>query len=674
MSPLLPTSAKNSNSTARQGVAPILLAVFILWQVAYHIFMHATLGNEDAEEGDDGLEACLFKGWSQLPSEELPEQIPDESPAELDALLAVSEMGGEQAAIPTTANAVTPPSTPARGGLRGLSAPIGEVESQQKPAAFMAKKSQAKHEKIFSAQGLSEMQQKVDAKLQLQAQRHAEHRAMRALSATHSHAQTTMTTTHLTPWAENLMHELHDMQEHLKHLHKERRDHAAAFASVYNSSQMGKSAEPDSMTPWAHNLDDLTHDIQHHMEQRNKERAEHEAARKAAHDARIAAAHAEVAKSSPLLQEIQSLGASLCHDPQHWNSPHCSQFVHASVNSTSASHAAHKDSQSKAEAHIKLLEKHMEQLHKDQEHDDEDIRQQSVAFLRELCADPARKSYPACMHVSVTTTIPPSRQSSNLRSSSTAPALRERPGEYANALRWTRLTNEEVALRSARSHVGAPALSLDRKQLRGHHWISEIPKVACVTVLPQGKVTEALMQYFMDNYKLQSYEGSRELVLIYHSADKEAARIAQLHADGISVKAAAAQGNEAFPSATAYRYGAWLAKDSDLVARWDFEGFHHPSRLSMQVHAIALSKRPVSILPSVTAFDADGEHSVVSNAGYHHGSLVGDRAWMRKHWRPVLEEENALLHGLHSGDVAQVAMPELLSYHDASMLDIAYRM
>jgi hypothetical protein len=336
-------------------------------------------------------------------------------------------------------------------------------------------------------------------------------------------------------------------------------------------------------------------------------------------------------------------------------------------------HAAHKDSHAKAAEHVKLLEQHMEQLHRDQEHDDEEIRRQSETFLRELCADPARKSYPAWLHLSVTTTIAPVRPSSNLRSSSKASALQEPAGEYPSALQWTRLTNEEIALRSAKSHVSSPSVVMDRKQLRGHHWVGTIPKVACVTVLPQGKVTEALMKYFMDNYKLQQYEGSQELILIYHNTDKEAARIAHLYADGTSVRAAAAQGNEAFPSATAYRYGSWLAKGADLITRWDFEGFHHPNRLSMQVHAIALSKRPVSLLPSVTAFDADGKHSVVSNAGSHHGSIMGDKAWMRKHWRPILEEEDVLLHGLHSGDVTQVAMPELLSYHDASMLDVTYR-
>jgi hypothetical protein len=93
----------------------------------------------------------------------------------------------------------------------------------------------------------------------------------------------------------------------------------------------------------------------------------------------------------------------------------------------------------------------------------------------------------------------------------------------------------------------------------------------------------------------------------------------------------------------------------------------------MQARAIALSKRPASLLPRVTAFDADGNHTVATSTGLKHGSMIGDAAWMRKHWMPLLEEESAVVHGSQSGDITQVAMPELLTYHDASMLKGASR-
>jgi len=217
-------------------------------------------------------------------------------------------------------------------------------------------------------------------------------------------------------------------------------------------------------------------------------------------------------------------------------------------------------------------------------------------------------------------------------------------------------------------------LLMNRQELRGSHWEGKIPKVACITVLPQGQVTETLMRYFMDNYKLQHYEGKHELIFVYHDADKEAARIAHLHADGTSVKASAARGGgtpDGWPSATAYRYGAWHANDADLVVRWDFEAWHHPNRLSMQVRAIALSKRPASLVTMVSAFDADGKSTIVPGGVGPHGSMMGETAWMTKHWMPSLEEENDALHGLHSKDIVQVAMPDLLAYHDASMLKVS---
>lgn len=674
---------KDSQSASRPILVPFLLFIFVAWQAVYQFYSHHTANHEDSDLGSDGAcsvlpgasgystlckEAHLFKGWDEMPSD---------SSAELESLLEVSPNKAKQEDASSASDT-------SKRGLRGDSKQAAS-EKSQKQSGFMAKASEPAPKKMFSAKGLSELQKEVDAKMQLQARRHAEHRAMRALSvaARGESVEEPTTTRALTPWAQGLLHEMHDLEEHMNHWREERSDHAAAFAAAFSEFAAQKHAEhakeeakEDLMTPWAHNLDDLTHDIEHHLEQREKERAEHVAARKAAHDSRIAAAHANALKesstdmTSPLLQEIETLGAQLCHDPKRRNSPGCAHFTHSESKVAADRHAAHNHSQIEADAHARLLEKHMEQLHKDQEHDDEEIRRQSDTFLRELCADPARKSYPTCAHLTETTTVAPMR-SGNLRAGAKSTSKAEAPPrpkkleEHPTVLQWTPLADSEVNVNH--HHVGEAVVTMDRTQLRGHHWEGKIPKVACITVLPEGKVTENLMKYFMDNYYLQNYEGPRELVLVYHNTDAEAARIAHIYADGTSVKAAAARGIEAYPSATAYRYGAWIAKDADIVARWDFEGFHHPNRLSMHVHAIALSKRPVSLLSGVTAFDTDGKHAVVSNTGTYHGSMVGDAAWMRKNWMPMLEEENAVLHGLHSGEVAQVAMPELLTYHDASM-------
>jgi hypothetical protein len=678
---------KQSQSVSRQFLAPLLLFIFIAWQAVYQFYQHQMAGREDSDLGSDDacsvlpgangystlcMEAHLFKGWDELPRD---------SPTELESLLEVSPQAAKQEEASTAPQA---PSSEARG-LRGNGKQ--DSEKSRKQSAFMAKASEPKPKSKFSTKGLTELQKEVDAKMHLQARRHAEHRAMRALSVAargESSEEASTTKRPMTPWAQGLMHDMHEMEEHMNHWREERSGHAAAFAEAFTAfaatekqkhAAQPSNASEDLMTPWAHKLDDLTHDIEHHMEQREKEKAEHEAARKAKHDSRIAAAHANAHKAatsvditSPLLQEIETLGAQLCRDPRRRDSAGCAHFNHDD-STAHAHHEAHIHAKADADAHKHLLEKHMDQLHKDQEHDDEEIRRQSDVFLRELCADPARKSYPTCAHLVDTTTAAPAR-SSNLRATAApspkAAAPTQKPVEYPSVLQWTPLTDSEVNVKH--HHVGEPALTMDRAQLRGHHWEGKIPKIACISVLPEGKVTENLMKYFMDNYYLQNYEGSRELVLVYHNTDAEAARIAHIYADGTSIRAAPARGiDDAYPSATAYRYGAWIAKDADIVTRWDFEGFHHPNRLSMQVHAMALSKRPVSLLSGVTAFDTDGKHAVVSNTGTLHGSMMGDAAWMRKNWMPVLEEESAVLHGLHSGEVTQVAMPELLSYHDASM-------
>jgi len=373
------------------------------------------------------------------------------------------------------------------------------------------------------------------------------------------------------------------------------------------------------------------------------------------------------------MDEIDALGRELCQDPARRDSPSCAQFLHPHSTASPKEHTAEKKHEN-AMAHIKLLEKHLDQLEKEREHENEEIRKESTEFMKELCADPARHSYPACARLMAkpnTAAASAAAPAAGKLRSSTATKNSHHAASQPHTLHWTAMNESETTGSPHQQHMGASPLLMHREELRGAHWEGKIPKVACITVLPQGQVTEILMRYFMDNYNLQHYDGSRELVIVYHSEDKEASRIAHLYADGASVKAAAARGESGFPSATAYRYGAWLAHDADLVVRWDFEAWHHPNRLSMQVRAMVHSKRPASLVTMVTAFDAAGKNGTVAGGVGPHGSLMGDAAWMRKHWMPTLEEENALLHGLHSQDVVQVAMPELLAYHDVTMLGAA---
>lgn len=155
------------------------------------------------------------------------------------------------------------------------------------------------------------------------------------------------------------------------------------------------------------------------------------------------------------------------------------------------------------------------------------------------------------------------------------------------------------------------------------------------------------MMYFVDNFKLQDYEGERQLLLVYHHDDTDAAELVKQYANGVTIKGVAARSGSAqeFPNSQALRYGAWSA-DADVIARWEFEEWHDPSRLSMQVRALAATARPGCILgrkPEQSTIGntaeptngATAEKSVVADT-----SLAGSRSWMKVYWKPHLLESS----------------------------------
>jgi hypothetical protein len=139
------------------------------------------------------------------------------------------------------------------------------------------------------------------------------------------------------------------------------------------------------------------------------------------------------------------------------------------------------------------------------------------------------------------------------------------------------------------------------------------------------------MMYFINNFRLQDYEGPRQLVLVYEHTDKEAAELVRSYVDNSYITAVATRGVE-FPSAAALRYGAW-SSHADIVARWDFDEWHDPSRLSMQIRAMAMTSRPACMIKHPHEVDKDDEGKVVPITS----SLAGERSWMDKHWRPYSE-------------------------------------
>eukprot|EP00418_Pyrodinium_bahamense_P076310 CAMPEP_0179073022 /NCGR_PEP_ID=MMETSP0796-20121207/32356_1 /TAXON_ID=73915 /ORGANISM="Pyrodinium bahamense, Strain pbaha01" /LENGTH=738 /DNA_ID=CAMNT_0020770201 /DNA_START=121 /DNA_END=2337 /DNA_ORIENTATION=- len=192
--------------------------------------------------------------------------------------------------------------------------------------------------------------------------------------------------------------------------------------------------------------------------------------------------------------------------------------------------------------------------------------------------------------------------------------------------------------------------TVTREEAQGAHWSGMIPKVACITAISSGVHATAQMKYFINNFRLQNYEGPRQLVLVYHSNDTEAARLVQSYADGTSIRGVAARSEEPFPSTSGMRYGAWVT-DADAIARWDFDEWHHPHRLSLQVRAMALSSRPACLLQP--AGDA-------INGLSREASIVGEAAWMRRHWKPLASDEWEVLAGVQAHRVVELRHAEAL--------------
>merc|ERR1719401_2905185 len=157
------------------------------------------------------------------------------------------------------------------------------------------------------------------------------------------------------------------------------------------------------------------------------------------------------------------------------------------------------------------------------------------------------------------------------------------------------------------------------------------------------------MRYLIDNFKLQHYEGERELVLVHQQGDVETSRLLQQYADGKTIKV----GTVSTGSATlAFRYGAWLAGDADVIAHWDFFAWYHPERLATQVRALAFSGRPACLLDSWTVLDGKtDQRSVVSEGDQSEDTLVGEASWIRRYWLLVPTKAEHLVRVQQSAEL-----------------------
>jgi len=290
---------------------------------------------------------------------------------------------------------------------------------------------------------------------------------------------------------------------------------------------------------------------------------------------------------------------------------------------------------------------------------------------RELCSEPERRDRPSCIQFLVSS----QNESSSLtnaddsrlvgKSQHTSSVLYDRPlesnYELVHSLKWPAVRDWRKSNSKLRGYFPVGVLTARHDELRFARWAGMIPKVACVSVLPSGREAKYQIKYLVNNFRLQSYEGPRQLVLVYDHNDKTAKKLVGQYADGVYIRGAAARSDGTFPSTMAYRFGAYIA-DADIIARWDFEAWHHPDRLAMQVRALAFKSRPVNRLSAWTVRNGTEDTRSQPDESIGEASLVGEKEWMAEHWHPLLGDETSTLTSAHLRYLVQLDMPGLIVY------------
>jgi len=196
-------------------------------------------------------------------------------------------------------------------------------------------------------------------------------------------------------------------------------------------------------------------------------------------------------------------------------------------------------------------------------------------------------------------------------------------------------------------------LVVSKSEVRHLSWTGNLPKVAAIAWIQGGRKTRARMMYFVDNFKLQDYEGGKQLVLVYHYKDTAAAQIVSKYINDTDVKGVAAHdfSQESFPSDPALRYAAWDS-NADVVAQWDFDEWHDPSRLSLQVRAMAHTSKQACVLStSSTSHSQEDEVKEISVV-----SLVGEKSWMKDHWHPFSRRKVEVNDTFTAGELVEMDM------------------
>lgn len=430
----------------------------------------------------------------------------------------------------------------------------------------------------------------------------------------------------------------------------------AEFERLFNETAATVRAE-GNLTPWAKNLEALQVQMQARMD-------ELDAKHKHLHVA--TGSGAPSAEPPSVLEKALELGQELCSEPERHGRAACAQFLKvdagpARVPNTSAAakdqHAGRiarrRNLTEEAKLQSATMDARLLELAAGARQWETQLAKEIQHSTQELCAHPARADYPSCRpflqeadklgraDVSITTASDP---------------LERNVEKYLERLQWRGVANWKASKRLR----GTGIVSFTREQLRHAKWQGALPKVACVSVIVPTRDLAIRMKYFVNNFRLQDYEGSRQLILVYPNTSSLAARVVKQFADGYLIKAVADRSGH-FPSTAAFRYGAW-SSDAEVVARWDFGAWHHPRRIAMQVRAMALAARPAGLLAkqSLPGSSTSGAGKPLNETG-DEASLMGERTWMWEHWYPELgNASDQVLDKAQAHNIVRIDMPDLL--------------
>mmetsp|Transcript_99685 Transcript_99685/g.277629 ORF Transcript_99685/g.277629 Transcript_99685/m.277629 type:complete len:748 (-) Transcript_99685:140-2383(-) len=615
-------AGQKPTQVSQKSIVLWLLGLTVCYQIFYQAYMYHTLQQDSLEEEcaapliGGGLagslspqcaEVQLFRSWQEADAErhamapDAPADVDGPEPEHLVKETAPVEHFGEKASD-AQALPLVPEASPHDRSLHGAITAIAEATDAATAAAALQ-----------TSSGLAAVAGAAAPTAVVAAVGAARAKEMTAEAAA------TGPDSPVTAWTagvEDLQHRLQDHMDRLPAMvHRDAHERHMQMDGLMDAvaASLQNASSGSAMTPWAEGLVEL----QQHLDADMHARAAHR------HHHSQPSTESTTTEMS-LLDRIYSVGREMCSDPEHQHRPECAQFLGAETDGRKLARrsatAASKTVEEAGRPDARLAE-----LHADREVWEEAFvaKVAKTGLLRNKTSEDAGDAGPQ-------------RSRSGLRGG--AVHLHWSSVQAWHAPGWWEKSDGPD--------------TVTREEAQGAHWSGMIPKVACITAISSGVHATAQMKYFINNFRLQNYEGPRQLVLVYHSNDTEAARLVQSYADGTSIRGVAARSEEPFPSTSGMRYGAWVT-DADAIARWDFDEWHHPHRLSLQVRAMALSSRPACLLQP--AGDA-------INGLSREASIVGEAAWMRRHWKPLASDEWEVLAGVQAHRVVELRHAEALRH------------